>query len=64
MVHGDYKISNLFVNVDKSKSYTIDWQWMGGGCPATDVAYFIYTSTVRKKNEKNTDPKNQRARAP
>jgi hypothetical protein len=45
MVHGDYKISNLFVNVQKPKSYTIDWQWMGGGCPATDVAYFIYTST-------------------
>lgn len=45
MVHGDYKISNLFVNTAKPKSYTIDWQWMGGGCPATDVAYFIYTST-------------------
>jgi thiamine kinase-like enzyme len=30
----------------KRRVITIDWQWMGGGCCATDVAYFIYTSVM------------------
>lgn len=44
LVHGDYKITNLFVDKEKSRVFTIDWQWLGGGSCAVDVAYFIYTS--------------------
>lgn len=55
LIHGDYKISNLFVNEKKDKAFTIDWQWMGGGSCTADVAYFIYTS-VRIDNENLHDP--------
>lgn len=44
IIHGDYKISNLFVDNDKSKVVTIDWQWIGIGNPATDLAYLTSTS--------------------
>jgi hypothetical protein len=43
LLHGDYKISNLFIN-GANKVYAIDWQWLGGGFPAADLAYFVYTS--------------------
>jgi len=43
LLHGDYKISNLFIDGD-DKVFAIDWQWLGGGFPATDLAYFVYTS--------------------
>jgi hypothetical protein len=45
LLHGDYKISNLFIN-SADKVYAIDWQWLGGGFPATDLAYFVYTSVL------------------
>jgi hypothetical protein len=44
IIHGDYKISNLFVDNGLNKIYTIDWQWIGMGNPATDLAYFTSTS--------------------
>jgi thiamine kinase-like enzyme len=46
LIHGDYKISNIFVDLKSSpyKPYSIDWQWMGRGNCATDVAYLLYTS--------------------
>jgi len=46
VIHGDYKISNIFIDMHQRplKPYAIDWQWMGRGLCATDVAYFIYTS--------------------
>lgn len=46
LIHGDYKISNIFIDMHQNpiKPYSIDWQWMGKGCAATDVSYFIYTS--------------------
>lgn len=44
LIHGDYKITNLFVDKSNDSIYTIDWQWLGAGVGATDVAYFIYTS--------------------
>ncbi len=45
LLHGDYKISNLFID-DADKVFAIDWQWLGGGFPATDLAYFVYTSVM------------------
>lgn len=60
VIHGDFKISNVFIsktdatnssrksakgfNVDKKYVYGIDWQWMGFGNAALDIAYFIATS--------------------
>ena len=45
LVHGDFKISNLFID-DNERVYAIDWQWFGGGTPSADVAYFVYTSIL------------------
>jgi thiamine kinase-like enzyme len=58
LVHGDYKISNLFFDSRLNRVYTIDWQWLGKGNAATDVFYYIYTSTFsfyKKENENRTE---------
>lgn len=46
LVHGDYKITNIFIdkNPTEKSVYAIDWQWFGIGNVAIDVAYFIITS--------------------
>jgi thiamine kinase-like enzyme len=44
LIHGDYKITNLFYSNNNKIVYTIDWQWLGTGCGATDISYFLYTS--------------------
>lgn len=81
IVHGDYKISNIFVdkrrnqfsnnlstcikngkfssknaNIDGGDVFVIDWQWVGKGCGAVDVAYYLATSseldTVKRSSMK------------
>eukprot|EP00817_Percolomonadidae_sp_ATCC50343_P000759 CAMPEP_0117425668 /NCGR_PEP_ID=MMETSP0758-20121206/5918_1 /TAXON_ID=63605 /ORGANISM="Percolomonas cosmopolitus, Strain AE-1 (ATCC 50343)" /LENGTH=311 /DNA_ID=CAMNT_0005210339 /DNA_START=665 /DNA_END=1600 /DNA_ORIENTATION=+ len=42
-VHGDFKITNIFIN-KKKNIWTIDWQWLGRGVGAIDIAYFMLTS--------------------
>ncbi|CAF4870111.1 unnamed protein product [Rotaria sp. Silwood1] len=46
IIHGDYKIANIFIdrNSAESQIYAIDWQWCGIGHVAMDVASFIATS--------------------
>src|SRR3990167_2261811 len=59
LVHGDFKISNLFVNQTRHSSprsrnynqnnhessvYVIDWQCVGKGSPALDLSYYLATS--------------------
>jgi len=46
LLHGDYKITNLFVDNSRKepKVFAIDWQWTGRGTGALDVAYFVCTS--------------------
>ncbi len=46
IIHGDYKISNIFIdhNSTESQIYAIDWQWCGIGHAAMDVVHFIATS--------------------
>lgn len=58
VIHGDYKISNIFIDMHQRplKPYAIDWQWMGRGLCATDVAYFIYTSLSLAQNKFSLDP--------
>lgn len=46
IVHGDYKMTNIFIDHHSTDSpiYAIDWQWYGIGHAAMDVAHFIATS--------------------
>lgn len=55
MIHGDYKISNVFIKEETKKAFTIDWQWMGGGAGATDLAYLIYTTIRIDENNLEND---------
>jgi len=65
LIHGDFKISNLFIDIrprspplrtgyalpktcgdeNDRNVWTIDWQWVGRGVAAIDVAYYLCTST-------------------
>lgn len=44
LIHGDYKITNLFIDDATHDVTVLDWQWVGAGTAATDVAHFICTS--------------------
>jgi len=49
LIHGDFKITNLFIDSKKRKLtdeavWVIDWQWLGKGSGAIDVVYFLTTS--------------------
>lgn len=55
MIHGDYKISNIFIKEKTKKAFTIDWQWMGAGSGSTDLAYLIYTSIRIDENNLEVD---------
>ena len=46
IIHGDYKISNIFIdhNSTENQIYAIDWQWCGFGHVAMDVVHFIGSS--------------------
>jgi len=46
LLHGDYKISNIFLGKKggDTQVYVIDWQWLGVGNCAIDITPFIITS--------------------
>ena len=45
VVHGDYRLDNLlFPTDDPSGVAAVDWQTVGLGPPARDLAYFLATS--------------------
>ncbi|KAL6047939.1 Hormonally up-regulated neu tumor-associated kinase-like [Balamuthia mandrillaris] len=47
LIHGDFKITNLFVDHSSCAEpsvWTIDWQWLGRGAGVVDAAYFVATS--------------------
>lgn len=41
LMHGDYRLDNMLF--DDSGLYVVDWQTLGVGLPARDLAYFIGT---------------------
>ncbi|MEU4312342.1 phosphotransferase [Nocardia sp. NPDC024068] len=41
LMHGDYRLDNLLF--DDSRLYVVDWQTLGVGLPARDLAYFTGT---------------------
>lgn len=43
LVHGDYRLDNLLFHTDDGGVTVVDWQTVGVGLPARDLAYFIAT---------------------
>jgi hypothetical protein len=48
LMHGDYRLDNMLfdmhVDPDRTRVTVVDWQTMGVGLPARDLAYFTATS--------------------
>ena len=46
LMHGDYRLDNLLFTPDKDAVTVVDWQTLGAGLPARDLAYFAATSLL------------------
>lgn len=46
LMHGDYRLDNLLFTPDRSAVTVVDWQTLGVGLPARDLAYFTGTSLL------------------
>lgn len=47
LMHGDYRLDNLLFTPGASSAITVvDWQTLGAGLPARDLAYFTATSLL------------------
>jgi hypothetical protein len=44
LIHGDYRLDNLLFHPDNTGIWVVDWQTLGVGLPARDLAYFAATS--------------------
>ena len=44
LLHGDYRLDNLLFDPDAPRVSVVDWQTLGVGLPARDLAYFTATS--------------------
>jgi hypothetical protein len=44
LIHGDYRLDNLLFHPDNAGIWVVDWQTLGVGLPARDLAYFAATS--------------------
>lgn len=44
LLHGDYRLDNLLFEPGRSRVTVVDWQTLGVGLPARDLAYFTATS--------------------
>ncbi|BBZ51649.1 aminoglycoside phosphotransferase [Mycobacterium heidelbergense] len=44
LLHGDYRLDNLLFDPDRGGVSVVDWQTLGVGLPARDLAYFTATS--------------------
>ena len=44
LMHGDYRLDNMLFDPDRTSITVVDWQTMGVGLPARDLAYFTATS--------------------
>ena len=47
VIHGDYRLDNLMFPPDGDGVVALDWQTVGVGPPARDIAYFLGTSLER-----------------
>jgi aminoglycoside phosphotransferase (APT) family kinase protein len=48
LLHGDYRLDNMLFYPDASRVTVVDWQTLGVGLPARDLAYFTATSLKPK----------------
>ncbi len=46
LMHGDYRLDNMLFDPDRSRITVVDWQTLGVGLPARDLAYFTATSLL------------------
>lgn len=46
LMHGDYRLDNLLFTPDRTEVTVVDWQTLGAGLPARDLAYFTATSLL------------------
>jgi Phosphotransferase enzyme family len=44
LLHGDYRLDNMLFHPDATAVTVVDWQTLGIGLPARDLAYFTATS--------------------
>lgn len=44
LVHGDLRIDNVLFSPDDQRCWLVDWQTLGRGSGATDIAYLVGTS--------------------
>lgn len=46
LMHGDYRLDNMLFDPDRTRVTVVDWQTLGTGLPARDLAYFTGTSLL------------------
>ncbi|MGV0874090.1 phosphotransferase family protein [Mycolicibacterium sp. XJ879] len=46
VMHGDYRLDNMLFDPDRKRISVVDWQTVGVGLPARDLAYFTATSLL------------------
>jgi len=46
VLHGDYRLDNMLFDPDRTRITVVDWQTLGSGLPARDLAYFTGTSLL------------------
>lgn len=46
LMHGDYRLDNLLFTPGRDTVTVVDWQTLGAGLPARDLAYFTATSLL------------------
>jgi len=46
LMHGDYRLDNMLFDPDRTRVTVVDWQTLGLGLPARDLAYFTATSLI------------------
>ena len=46
LMHGDYRLDNMLFDPARTKVTVVDWQTLGTGLPARDLAYFTGTSLL------------------
>jgi hypothetical protein len=44
LMHGDYRLDNMLFDPQRTRITVVDWQTVGVGLPARDLAYFTATS--------------------
>lgn len=44
LLHGDYRLDNMLFDPARTQITVVDWQTLGSGLPARDLAYFTGTS--------------------